>query len=137
MAALVITNDQKAQSMNREQWLASAAKRLEALFVENGYRLPNYVVSDSPSNHSLARLVYQLVIANDIYDPMRATDILAHEMVHAVVGLEHGHGPKFEQCARAIGLEGNPASTRASEVFEHRVRPWLETIGPLPKIVEW
>ena len=119
--------------MNRSQWLTDAGKRLEALFVENGYRLPDYVIGSGNSDHSRARLVYQLIIANNINDPMQATSVLAHEMVHAVVGLDQGHGPGFEHCARIIGLEGNMATTTAGEAFNRRVRPWVEKIGPLPK----
>ena len=119
--------------MNREQWLASAANELEALFVENGYRLPNYVVAGGQSDYSRARLVYQLIIARDIDDPLRAMDVLAHEMAHAVVGLEHGHGTPFERCVRAIGLEGDVARTTAGEAFSRRVEPWLNLIGPYPK----
>lgn len=118
--------------MLREQWLNQMARRLEMLFLENGYRLPNYVVTCGDHSHSEARLVHELVISRRIADPERAADILAHEMAHAAVGLPQKHGPAFEQCATAIGLEGEVGATVGGSTFSERITPWLQEAGPYP-----
>lgn len=118
--------------MLREQWLTCVARKLETVFRENGYRVPNYLITCGDQRLSQARLAHELVISRHITDPLRAADILAHEMVHAAVGLPHGHNSAFEECARAIGLEGEPHSTVAGEAFQKRVRPWLNQLGTFP-----
>jgi len=118
--------------MLREQWLTCVARKLETLFLENGYRVPNYLITCGNENLSQARLAHELVISRHIDDPLRAADILAHEMAHAAVGLPQGHSPAFAACAAAIGLEGDPRRTVASDAFEERVRPWLDQLGSFP-----
>ncbi len=118
--------------MLREQWLACVGRKLETLFLENGYRMPHYLITCGDENLSQARLVHELVISRHISDPLRAADILAHEMVHAAVGLPQGHNAAFADCARAIGLEGDAHRTIAGADFEERVRPWLDDAGPFP-----
>lgn len=118
--------------MLREQWLAFVGKKLETLFLENGYRMPNYLITCGGENLSQARLTHELVISQHISDPLRAADILAHEMVHAAVGLPQGHNTAFATCAEAIGLEGDVHETVAGEAFQERVRPWLDQLGSFP-----
>lgn len=118
--------------MLREQWLTCVARKLEAVFLENGYRMPSYLVTCGDQSVSQARLTHELVISRHIFDPLRAADILAHEMVHAAVGLPHGHTRAFTDCARAIGLEGEPHRTVAGKAFRERVGPWLDQLGPYP-----
>ena len=65
--------------MLREQWLTFIGKKLEILFLENGYRLPNYLITCGDESLSQARLTHELVISRHIKDPLRAADILAHE----------------------------------------------------------
>ena len=118
--------------MLREQWLTCVGKKIETLFLENGYRMPNYLITCGNENLSQARLAHELVISRHISDPLRAADILAHEMVHAAVGLPQGHNTAFAECARAIGLEGDVHETVAGEAFQERVRPWLDQLGSFP-----
>lgn len=118
--------------MLRELWPASVARNLERLVAANVDRMTHYVISCGDENLSQARLAHELVISRHISDPLRAADILAHEMVHAAVGLPNGHNAAFADCARAIGLEGDAHRTVAGAAFEDRVRPWLDQAGPFP-----
>jgi hypothetical protein len=82
--------------------------------------------------------------------PFLAPFPLADEMVHAVVGLEHGHRAEFERCARSIGLEGQMATATAGEACNRRVNHGSDCSDPsedlslmardhsygLPKILE-
>lgn len=118
--------------MPRERWPASVDRKLETLFLENGYRIPHYLITCGEENLSQARLAHEPVISRHIADPLRAADILAHEMVHAAVGLPQGHNAAFADCARAIGLEGDAHRTVAGAAVEERVRPWLDQLGTYP-----
>ena len=57
---------------------------------------------------------------------------LAHELVHAAVGIEAGRGPAFRRVALGIGLIGPMRATAAGPGFLALAAPILEAVGPLP-----
>jgi hypothetical protein len=67
-----------------------------------------------------------------IVDSERVADFVAHEMIHAVVGIDKGHGPAFKRVAMAIGLEGKMTATVAGPRFKARIAPILKALGPIP-----
>src|SRR5262249_4885040 len=48
----------------------------------------------------------QIFISPIIGDGTRAADILVHELCHAAVGPEHGHGWQFARAGRGVALGG-------------------------------
>lgn len=65
--------------------------------------------------------------------PELAVGILAHELVHATVGNEAGHGPVFKACATAIGLTGKMTSALPGEALAARIRVMInEQLGAYP-----
>lgn len=66
-------------------------------------------------------------------DERRVADILAHEMAHALLGVEAGHGKVFAALVRSIGLEGDPTATIGGPAFWDWIDPILRwQVGPLP-----
>ena len=66
------------------------------------------------------------VVVNAVMDqPMDVLPVLAHELVHVLVGLECGHRGAFSSTARAIGLDGKLTATVAGP----RLTPVLEAIA--------
>ena len=63
---------------------------------------------------------------------MEVAHTLAHELVHACVGVEAGHGPAFRKVALAVGLEGKMTDTTAGELFKRYAQPILDRLGPYP-----
>ena len=137
--------------VNRELWLTAAIWGLaECGFLPAGYTVPRNVrVSCSfPSRGGLARKqrvlgqawdsscsrdgYFEIFINPTIDDPDQVLEILAHELVHVVVGIEHGHRGPFRKCALAIGLEGKMRSTVGGAAFKRSLAPILEQLGPFP-----
>ncbi len=135
--------------MNRETYLTRLAKGLEPLFKQHGATLPPYRVTCGwPSSGGLAAKTrrigecwsssasadgtHEIIISMALDDPMTVAATLAHEMVHAAVGIEAGHGAPFRRLALAIGLEGKMTATRAGEAFKQYVAPILEKLGDYP-----
>lgn len=58
--------------------------------------------------------------------------ILAHELVHAAVGIAVGHGKPFKRIAVGLGLVGPMRATIPSDAFLAAIAPILAGIGPLP-----
>jgi len=67
-----------------------------------------------------------------IDNPMDTAAVLAHEMVHGVIGCQHGHKKPFRDLALAIGLEGKMTSTTAGPDFIKMLEPILKKLGPYP-----
>lgn len=135
---------------NREQWLANAAAQLGHLFAGECYSVPTNIryTCGFPSRSALARKgrrigecwdtrasagnVFEIFISPVLADPLEVAAVLAHEIVHAVVGLEAKHGPRFRKCAQGVGLEGKMKATVPGQKF----KAWFESVagelGPYP-----
>ena len=134
----------------REKWLQDMIGELSVLFTDNGYIMPNNIrvtcgwCSRSNSRTSSQRIgecysptasgdnSIEIVISMSLQDPMKVAGVLAHELVHAVVGNENGHNKVFKKCAVAIGLEGKMTATTESEAFKQRVQPMIDKLGEYP-----
>ena len=64
--------------------------------------------------------------------PAQIAAILAHELVHAAVGIAAGHGKTFKRIAVGLGLVGPMRATTPGEAFLATVAPILADAGPLP-----
>jgi hypothetical protein len=58
--------------------------------------------------------------------------VLAHELVHATVGIGAGHKKPFKQCALKIGLQGPMRSTTAGPEFVAWTEALFKRIGSYP-----
>ncbi|MBO6507332.1 MAG: SprT-like domain-containing protein [Roseibium sp.] len=74
----------------------------------------------------------ELIVSMWLDDPMEVAATLAHEMIHAIVGIEAGHKGPFRALALQIGLEGKMTATTAGEAFKQTVQPILDELGPYP-----
>src|SRR5258707_13883249 len=95
--------------MNREEWLNKVAERMAPWFEDQGYSLPRYRVAIGfPSTGKRGKRIgecwdgrasadgtFEVLIRPDQSDPIEVAAILAHELVHAAVGLECGHKGAF------------------------------------------
>lgn len=122
-------------TLTREQWLAKATTALRPHFQKAGYEIPKNVKSTCgfPSKDATSRKKrrigecwdarasdgqqFEIFISPLVHDTWEVLAILAHELAHATVGLEAGHGATFARCARAIGLEGKMTATVAGPKF--------------------
>lgn len=75
---------------------------------------------------------HEIIVSPVLADPMRVAGVLAHELVHASVGVECGHKGPFRALALAIGLEGKMTATVEGEAFKRLAAPILDALGPYP-----
>jgi hypothetical protein len=105
----------------REEWLAAAVELMRPLFALHGATIPaNVKVFCIPLAQRSGRVSttmaqagwpdengqIELVISPQISEAAEVAHILAHELVHAAVGNDKGHGRAFRKLALAIGLIG-------------------------------
>jgi SprT-like family len=75
---------------------------------------------------------HEIFISPILDDPARVIDVLLHEMIHAGVGCDKGHGSAFRQPAIALGLTGKMTATVASPELLAKIAGWLKELPPYP-----
>ena len=130
----------------REGWLKHAVELMRPWFTEQGHEIPELYVSVSfpvtggRSGKRIGECHYtskdgkpHILVHPYLDDPVKVLDVVLHELVHATLGGEAGHGAAFKQLATELGLTGKMTATEATdelrEVLEDMVRRGL---GPYP-----
>ena len=119
----------------REAWLSLVIDALRPHFAAAGYTVPANVKAScgfsSSGKGSRKKTVmgevwnaaasaggHFEIFINPIEDrPVEVAGTLAHELVHATVGLEAAHKGPFKRCALAIGLTGKMTATVNGPAF--------------------
>lgn len=132
------------QTLNREGWLTMMIERFIAdHFTEAGYTVPDKVrvtcgwphkggvgsrkrrIGECWSPECSTDGSHQIFISPVLDEPVKVIGVLIHEVVHAVVGVEHGHKKPFSTCAKAVGLTPKWTSTGESEELVATIKGWL------------
>jgi len=135
-----------SENKTREGYLNSAALWMAPEFEALGAALPRFRVSIGFTSMGASKRVlaecwtdtasadrhHEIFISPSQAESERVLDILTHELVHAAVGIDKGHGPVFGQVARALGLEGPLPATFGGERFRQWIKPLLDELGPIP-----
>lgn len=132
---------------NREVWLLRAIEtHLIRMFKQCGYELPQVKVSVGlPGGRGGKKSIGQhwrpeasddkigsIFISPVIDDSLEVLATLVHELVHAAVGNEAKHGPKFKSLAVLIGLEGKMTSTVAGAALIKKLQVIVDKLGKYP-----
>lgn len=137
---------------NRESWLNRVAVGMAPLFTALGTPLPDRVrvaigftsagrkgkaIGECWDNRRSADGHFEIFIRPDLAHapdamPAQIAAILAHELVHAAVGIAAGHGRAFQRIALGLGLVGPMRATTPGNAFLAAVVPILAAAGPLP-----
>ena len=132
--------------ITREQWLELAVSKLIPLFQSVNATVPTVRVSVGFPGGGSARTrigehwspkasddgIGQIFISPTQSDSIRVLDILVHELVHAAVGTEAGHGAPFKRVAIAVGLTGKMRSTTAGADLKTKLEALVLEIGSYP-----
>ena len=136
----------------REAWLNAVATGMAPLFDRLDAPLPGHVrvaigftstgrkgksIGECWDNRRSADGHFEIFIRPDLaHDPeampSQIAAILAHELVHAAVGIPAGHGKLFKRVAVGLGLEGPMRATTPGAAFLSTIAPILAEAGPLP-----
>lgn len=131
----------------REDWLNAFVNAARPVFEVAGFPLPERIrasvgfTSGGRRGKSIGECwsdiasddgYFEIFLRPSMQTDARIADVLTHELVHAAVGLEAGHGRKFKACATALGLEGKMTSTVAGKGWYDWALPVLDQLGPIP-----
>ena len=143
--------------MNREQWLTNAVGALNThVFLPKGVEATNYKVSVGfasrgvggqrqavgecfPPERSAANVteifispVLALTVGSANDQTAGVLDVLAHELIHCIVGNECGHKGPFKRLALDIGLVGKMKATKAGPVLAEILEKIAGELGQYP-----
>lgn len=132
---------------NRETWLNSLAALMAPRFAELGSSLPPFRVSVGfPSAGMNSAAIgecwdrrasgddrFEIFIRPDRSDSLDVACVLAHELTHAAVGLQHGHKGAFATVAVALGFP-RPLTKFAgpSDALREWLQPFVDQLGAIP-----
>lgn len=129
----------------REAWLVRVAETLRPVFEEIGYKLPKYRIScgftGSKKKTSIGVCwaasaskdnTHEIFVHPNQAEPLEVAAIVAHELTHAAVGLDKGHGKVFAKVAHALGLEGKMTATVPGDIFKARWAKLAPQVGDYP-----
>jgi len=110
----------------REAWLNEFTRRARPVFKRAGYPIPEKIrvsVGFTSKGARSSRIgecwdsrcsgdgCFEIFITPKLGCASRIADVHTHELIHAAVGLEEGHGPKFKAAMKALGLGGKATAT--------------------------
>lgn len=132
----------------REAWLLAFTNAARPMFKECGAELPeairvsvghpskgtrSNVIGECWSHANSADGAVEIFIRPTLQsDSSRMADVLTHELGHAALGVEEGHGPNFRRLMKRLGLTGKATATVAGPDWHSWADPILEALGPLP-----
>lgn len=135
----------------REAWLAKATGVLaKTVFKDAGYKLPDNIrvstgwplgTRGGKGLHAIGQCFpaersadghFEIFISPELDDTARVLDVLIHEIVHVVAGLDAKHGPDFKKIAVACGLTGKMTATVASDGLKKKLADLVKELGKYP-----
>lgn len=135
------------QYETREAWLNAFIAYARPHFERVGAPLPERVrvsvgftshgsrssrIGECWQNTASADGYFEIFLKPTIETDSRMADILTHELIHAAIGIDAGHGPLFKSVATALGLTGKMTATVASSDWYVWALPILDILGPMP-----
>ncbi len=133
--------------MTREDWLMAFTDRARPAFEAAGCPIPATVrcsigfpsgrvrgkaIGECWADTATKDRVHEIFIHPTLADSAEIAGVLTHELVHAAVGLDAKHGPRFRKVAVALGLEGKMTATTVGEKWWEWATPVLAEIGVMP-----
>lgn len=133
--------------LSREQWLRMAKLEIDAKifkFIKNESLKVKDVHVSFGIPHGTKNAIGQawhpkksedgkshIFICPSLTEPSRILDVLVHELIHAYVGIEHGHKGAFKKVAKAAGLTGKMTATTAGPELERILGAIVKHLGEL------
>ena len=124
----------------REEWLSVFVRYMRPVFAAAGSPLPEKIRISCAFPVRTTKAIGQILphqwsadgtreifISPVLSDAARVCDVVIHELVHAALPDNCGHGKAFRRLALKLGLTGKMTATTAGD----QLRAWLESIIPV------
>jgi hypothetical protein len=141
------TNGKPNTYDTRESWPREATVELRPYFASCGVTIPENIrfaiafPSTGRRGHRIGECWhsstsedgnFEIIIRADIADPVEVLGVLVHELLHAALPADAGHGKQYRDPALKIGLEGKMRHAGPGLLLRDRLAKLAEILGPLP-----
>lgn len=131
----------------REEWLNRATGLFTRHWATLGVKVPSDVqlscgfpgggsirrrIGECWSRSRSARKVNQVFISPVIDNPIKALDILGHELLHAVEDCRSGHGRNFTKLSGRVGYSGGKSSSAETPQAKAMIAGMCKVLGKYP-----
>lgn len=134
----------------REEWLQAATGEFRHWYRVHETPIPQHVrvscgwpsksatsarhrrIGECWSDTRSADQAHEIFISPTLSDRGDVLAVLAHELLHASVGCEHGHKAPFKRGMKAIGLEGPARATHAGPRLQPEINRIIGALGDYP-----
>lgn len=131
---------------NRESWLMEAIARMSTS-VFPAFKHPQWRVTCGwpkgvrGGKHAIGQCwpptaskdgTAEMFISPELDHPIEILHVLAHEMIHAIVGTEQGHQGEFVKLCKAIGLQKPWTATTPGPQLAKTLAIFALQLGPYP-----
>ena len=131
----------------RESWLRAATRALTPYFASCGLSIPEnirFAIAFPSTGRNGARIGecwhsstsddgnFEIIVRADIADPVEVLGVLVHELIHACLPPDAGHGKDYKLAAVKVGLEGKMRHAMPSQLLRPRLVELAESLGVLP-----
>lgn len=132
----------------REEWLGVAAEEIAPYFEAHGFKLPaklrfacSWPAGSRGSKKVLGQCVApersqdghtEIYIVPTVAEPKLALGVLVHELVHAAVGVRHGHKKPFAAACAKLGLVGKATEALPGPELAAMLEAKLDVLGAYP-----
>lgn len=137
--------------VNREQWLSDMANLMRPMFRAAGMDVPTEVrvscgwtSKGGKGKAALSRMgecwspasssagFHEIFLSPIWSDSVEVAATLAHELIHASIGVDKKHGRVFGKFARALGFTGPMKSTPMTDPLRDKIVKLVEINGAYP-----
>lgn len=141
-------NLKSTKPATREEWLQRFTEAARPHFKKAGHKLPkrvrcsigfpskgkrSNVIGECWQTSATADKVHEIFIRPSLQsDTSRIADVLTHELCHAALPPQTGHGKPFKLLATSLGLTGKMTATVAGEGWHAWADPIIKELGKLP-----
>jgi hypothetical protein len=130
----------------REAWLCAAIDRM-ARSVFPPFKQPKWRVTCGwpkgvrGGKHAIGQCwdrsrsddgAYEIFVSPELDQPVEILHVLAHEMIHAIAGIEAGHQGEFVRLCKAIGLQKPWTATTPNAALSRMLAIFALQLGPYP-----
>lgn len=141
------------QFATREEWLMAAAGHISTRFNKSNYVVPGKVKASCGwpvGSRGTSKTIlgqcwapeasadgsHEIFVAPLVSDPLIVLGVLAHELVHAAVGVKHGHKRPFIKACDTLGLTGKPTQAMPGPKLAAWIKDvLLPKLGPYPHAI--
>jgi hypothetical protein len=130
---------------SRDMWLRAATAELRPYFESCDYPLPEnirYAVAFTSAGrkgslqgetwHASEDGSFEIIIKADQFDPVEILGILIHQLIHAALPPDAGHGKPFKDAMMKLGMIGAPRLCSPGPLLRRQLEEIAANLGPLP-----